>query len=800
MNIKIKYKYLTPVLSVLLVVLAAGFAKAQSGIFAGQTMFEGKDMALEQNVEKIYVQLDKSYYVQGELIWYNLYSSKTNNESEVVMRIELVSPAGDLVQKQFVTVTNGVGNGVLELKKNIEPGIYRIFIAYDDHYAQNQQELVKKIPVYGLDGPETIRPGGVKSPDKSAVTFYPEGGQLIKDQLNKIIVTTKDHAGKPMVLTGNIYDQNKNFVAKVTAEEKGMGYFEFTPGNGAYFYMEDTSAATPDTVLPKALSAKINMSYSDALSGYHSFHFLIDPAFQDISSNEIQLHLIGTNDGRVSYKHSFVLDIKKSKNQLVIPLKQLPHGITYFGLFDNNGILVSQRALFNEKFRPIQIKAFLDQKYYKKGAPVILNIETLNQFNKPVPAKLSVKVVNEKFNNPDLTDSQNIVDSFYLRNKGNVIGNTTGNTNAKSINKRLIASFLSKSDWENIFAGETRKDEKTGGTVSQIIERIKYLKNNEMPGMARISVFFVEAQVIDEFYIDEIDELKAILRDVQGSNHIFVFAYDWKGDRIGQIEFNGLAGVDNVTFPVLQEKLKDDPVVNEYINFKKKSNIIDLIYGLPGSSHFNNKDQIQNNWEKADYSSKLADFNTLPTMKEVIRGIVPKAHVKKENGRNRIYLSPKISSFKYEDTPLILINNIPTFNDSLVLTLDVKSVEKIEVRNTIRSISYFGTFGSKGVLSILLKKGVENPIKLHFDNLMMIEGTNPMATFNTYRQRSSEDKIPDFRQMLYWNSSVNTDENGKAVVEFDNNDLPSGYAIYIEGVSMRNEPGSVKINYKVIAD
>ena len=44
-------------------------------------------------------------------------------------------------------------------------------------------------------------------------------------------------------------------------------------------------------------------------------------------------------------------------------------------------------------------------------------------------------------------------------------------------------------------------------------------------------------------------------------------------------------------------------------------------------------------------------------------------------------------------------------------------------------------------------------------------------------------RIPDFRNTLYWNSDTNTDEKGKATVEFYSSDESADYIITVEGIT-----------------
>ena len=149
---------------------------------------------------------------------------------------------------------------------------------------------------------------------------------------------------------------------------------------------------------------------------------------------------------------------------------------------------------------------------------------------------------------------------------------------------------------------------------------------------------------------------------------------------------------------------------------------------------------------------------------------------------------------------MILINNLPTFDDSLVLSVDVNDVEKIEVRNAIRTQGEFDIYGNKGILSVFLKEGVENPLAEKINRLPKIKAISAPLPFITGRQRETENKIPDFRQLLYWNLLVKTDQQGKANVEFENADIFTNYEVNVQGFSLSGEVGKAVIQYQVLPD
>jgi len=63
---------------------------------------------------------------------------------------------------------------------------------------------------------------------------------------------------------------------------------------------------------------------------------------------------------------------------------------------------------------------------------------------------------------------------------------------------------------------------------------------------------------------------------------------------------------------------------------------------------------------------------------------------------------------------------------------------------------------------------------------------DPVYTFTSPEYSSAvlkSNHIPDFRNTLYWNPSLQPDKNGKYIIEFWSSDFASDYEINIQGVA-----------------
>ncbi len=123
---------------------------------------EGKDDILH---ERIYLQTDKQLYLAGELLWMKLITVDTNKNPlsfSKVAYVELLDESKSLAQVK-IELSDGVGDGWMELPPNIPTGYYRL-IAYTRFMRNESAEVFfeKNIGIVNLFQ-STVNTGEAKS-------------------------------------------------------------------------------------------------------------------------------------------------------------------------------------------------------------------------------------------------------------------------------------------------------------------------------------------------------------------------------------------------------------------------------------------------------------------------------------------------------------------------------------------------------------------------------------------------------------------------------------------------------------
>lgn len=78
--------------------------------------------------EKVFVHLNKFRFVPGEAIWFKVYLVNdydlTPGALSNLAYVELINPAGKVIEKRNIQITNGAGNGDILLPDSLSAGTY----------------------------------------------------------------------------------------------------------------------------------------------------------------------------------------------------------------------------------------------------------------------------------------------------------------------------------------------------------------------------------------------------------------------------------------------------------------------------------------------------------------------------------------------------------------------------------------------------------------------------------------------------------------------------------------------------
>lgn len=178
------------------------------------------------------VHLDKSFYVSGETVWYNLFLPAFNAEKSVSVKATLIDPGLSVVAAHYTASgKNPMCHGYFELPLAAASGIYQIVftVVSTDHQIKVLADI--SVPVYN-----DLKPPAITVQEADAVMNKENDNDLFmsvkeravqQEGINKFRVfelSVTDSNGKPVAASGSVSVADKLLTNQSGIPEKSVFY------------------------------------------------------------------------------------------------------------------------------------------------------------------------------------------------------------------------------------------------------------------------------------------------------------------------------------------------------------------------------------------------------------------------------------------------------------------------------------------------------------------------------------------------------------------------------------------------
>jgi len=186
-----------------------------------------------------------------------------------------------------------------------------------------------------------------------------------------------------------------------------------------------------------------------------------------------------------------------------------------------------------------------------------------------------------------------------------------------------------------------------------------------------------------------------------------------------------------------------------------------------------------------DFSLDFDEYIALPSVEEYLHELVPRVRVMSGNNVKRLQVVGTDSELTIYD-PLVLVDMVSVFDVKTVLDLNPEKLKRLEV---ISNPYVRGDITYGGIVSFFSRKGdlagIDLPSAGRFIAYKMLSNEQGATTHELPAEH-----IPDLRNCLYWNPSLQLDDSGFASIEFSTGDNTGEYLIVVRAL---NEQGEVKV-------
>jgi len=757
--------------------------------------------------EKIYLQTDKPYYIDGEKIFFRAFLLDAfSNQQDTLSRyvyIELINSSDSVVQRVKIRQDeNHLFYGAIPLPERLPQGNYRIRAYTQYMYNQGENSFFSKQVLIGdpqilkAQNQTDFQPAKEKKTNRNRenfdVSFYPEGGQLIAGQSSAVAFKALDANGVSLNITGEITDSKGNTVAEFKTVHDGMGEFFINPfpnehyqavcHNGEYTLRFDLPAAQSDAVALKAVIRNSKLQIAVIKSESASFP---------------ELYLLIHSRGSIIYAKP----LDSAKDYITFDTSVFPSGVNHILLLTKDLQIISERLVFLLSDDQ-GVASFQTQKNtYQKREPVQAEIQLKDEEQHPLKGNFSVAVTSDREVIPDSTSGilSGILLSSELRGH---IDNPEYYFQKGNKEAERAADLLMKTHgWTryaipDVLQGKFSYPKIPFETSQKFSGTVKSGLLSKPAKDFQVSLISLNHGFFDSTGTDKNGRYLFWNFELPDSTKYVIQALNSNGKGKQMTELY----VDEDTFPGINTPwiksiVPEEKTNTAFLDYVAKADLqytyengVRMVY-LP-DVEIKGVRKKDDKYQSPYYSEPDYSFSEEDIMK----------YGGSSDIKNLLYRVPgvrvmgnSISIRGSSGNPLVVIDNMPFMPApgesavDILNMLNINDIGKIDILKNVSNTAMYGMRGGNGVIVIYTKRGeIYSPLpSFNIKQLSPLGYQLPVEFYSPKydTQESINNPKPDLRTTIYWKPDVLTDSEGNAELDFYTADDPGTYSIIIDGVS-----------------
>jgi hypothetical protein len=339
--------------------------------------------------EKLFVHIDRSFYVAGELIWFKInYVDGSFHQPlslSKVAYLEVLDRENRPVLQTKVALAEGAGNGSLFLPTTLGSGNYLVRV-YTNWMKNFSPDYFFEKPVTIVNTFRKLELPALKDTLAYDVQFFAEGGNLVRKLISNVAFKIVGFNGKGADLKGVIVDQTNDTVVRFKPLKFGMGRFAFTPAEGKQYraVLTDAAGKTFTRPLPAIQEQGYTMQVEE--SGNGQIRVTVTAGLSASSPVYLLTHT------RLAAIRVDQQTLRDNTASFVIDKKTLGDGISHLTVFDASRKPVCERLYFKRPERRLTIDAKITSGAVSTREKTVVEISAQDETGKPALSDLSVAV------------------------------------------------------------------------------------------------------------------------------------------------------------------------------------------------------------------------------------------------------------------------------------------------------------------------------------------------------------------------------------------------------------------------
>jgi len=766
--------------------------------------------------EKIYLHIDRYNYYSGETIWFKVYlvDSKTHlqeTESKVVY-VDLLNPDQIKVSSRIIKIDRDNGAGDFQIPADLQTGEYtiRAYTRYMTNFAQ-EWFFSKKVKIITADSwaianrtnktLEQSRSYAEQVPNvpKTALQFFPEGGNLVNGIISQIAFKAVSADGKGIEVNGSVVDQSGNELQQFQTKKTGMGVMGFVPHSGQNYKAHYTY---------KGYAYECNFPVSadsgaiiQVIDRNNHFLVIIQSSFTHGTKG---YSLIGRQRNKLVSSSKLVAT--KNWAKIDISKNMMEPGVVQFTLINEKGQPICERLAFVEPIdhKPLLMLDSLKNEYNKNDIIQLIVSRGLSS-TRDSKWDMSISVASlSALESPD--NALNIQSYLWLASelKGEIEHPSYYLFSPDPERKRMLDLLMMIQGWRQFIINDTvpirkvRYQPENGLCFRGHIKRF-----NESGRSAKAKVSLVSSNKLEDVYyetttddsgyfafddLDFVDSTKVIIQvkktskkeDIKDPYINFVIVLDSLNTPIINQKEHDIFAVDHPNR--INEEVKKSPekVAKTAFQLQKGDILIDEVL-------VTKKKKVPHQEKRTMYlePSYVVDFNEIrryeasPNLLDILKQRTP----------SQIF-NERLSVNNDDGMPLFLLDGMPVNSDA-ALSIPTSEIDFVDILERSKTI-IFGSSGSKGVVAIYTLDGskiIKNSRSKNGKCILnfMHQGFSRARKFYEpvypLTKSTSEKQAESFT--IYWNPSVTLDDQNR--ISFHAPETVGTYQLTLEGINSEGE-------------
>jgi hypothetical protein len=755
----------------------------------------------KESKEKIYLQTDKSFYISGEILWFKSYvvdatRNKFFSQSKVAY-VEVLNRESKPVIQGKILIQNGIGSGSFFIPLSLPTGCYKIR-AYTNWMKNFGADFYFEKNITIVNTMKRSQDTLVQKSPAIDIQFFPEGGNLVDG--TPIIVGFKavDENGKGINVDGDIVDQDKATVAHFQSGLFGMGRFEINPSASKQYkaYVRvggnQLTVVNLPAVLPKGNTLKV-------VSGQDN---LTISATSNFEGDNRPLYLLIHTRGLVKYANSLPLD--HGKGTVTIPLSTVGEGVSSITLFNASQQAVCERLIFRMP-SSLDLSAQSEMDEYQSRKKITTHIH-LN--NLPADSPLSANLAMSVFRIDSLQNDEAPDIRTYLYLSSDIRGNIEhpefyfthkGEQYQSAIENLMLTQGWRKFKWDDVLQNANPVFEYIPEWTGHLIHARITDRASGQP-LENQGVYLAGPGIKSQLagcVSNKNGQLLFDLPHLLGSN-VIVLQAENRTDSNYRIDvsnpFSEKYSAGYYPSFKMNSTLKSDlqfyNIGTQVQNVYLLSNLIKLkapvysdstsFYGEPDKKFF------------------LDDYTRFNTMEEVVREYITGLSVHRGKDRFTFRMMNDPQKLYFDQDPLIVLDGVPIFDATEVMSLDPLKIKKIEIVN--RKF-FLGSVVASGIFALYSYNNDMAGLQMNSHALILdYEGLQLQREFYSPKydpSQTSSKRLPDFRNVLAWEPNIVIGKSGEAEINFYSSDRKGKYVGVVEGINQNGVAGSTRFYFEV---